>query len=63
MNCPAPLIDPAKKGNQHENNYFDVYQPDATLAGGIAPVKKVLDQCRETGRPFLYAEFHLHLAK
>jgi L-alanine-DL-glutamate epimerase-like enolase superfamily enzyme len=35
-----------------EKDCFDVYQPDATFAGGIAQVKKVLDRCRETGRLF-----------
>jgi len=44
------------KGSRHENyrhfekDCFDVYQPDATFAGGIAQVKKVLDRCRETGQ-------------
>ena len=29
-----------------EKDCFDVYQPDATFAGGIAQVKQVMDACR-----------------
>jgi L-alanine-DL-glutamate epimerase-like enolase superfamily enzyme len=35
-----------------EKDCFHVYQPDATFAGGIAQVKKVIDACREKGREF-----------
>ena len=35
-----------------EKDCFDVYQPDATFAGGIAQVRQVLDRCRKTGRLF-----------
>ncbi len=35
-----------------EKDCFDVYQPDATFAGGIAQVKKVMDACREKDRLF-----------
>ena len=33
-----------------EKDCFDVYQPDATFAGGIAQVKQVIDACHEHGR-------------
>ena len=33
-----------------EKDCFHVYQPDATFAGGIAQVKKVIDTCREKQR-------------
>jgi len=35
-----------------EKDCFHVYQPDATFAGGIAQVKKVIDACRERGREY-----------
>ena len=35
-----------------EKDCFHVYQPDATFAGGIAQVKKVIDACKEMGREF-----------
>ena len=35
-----------------EKDCFDMYQPDATFAGGIAQVKQVIDKCIETGRAF-----------
>ena len=35
-----------------EKDCFHVYQPDATFAGGIAQVKKVIDACRGKGREF-----------
>jgi D-galactarolactone cycloisomerase len=35
-----------------EKDCFHIYQPDATFAGGIAQVKKVIDACREKGREF-----------
>jgi D-galactarolactone cycloisomerase len=35
-----------------EKDCFHVYQPDATFAGGIAQVKKVIDACREKGREY-----------
>lgn len=35
-----------------EKDCFDVYQPDATFAGGIAQVKKVMDMCRIKQRLF-----------
>ena len=35
-----------------EKDCFDVYQPDATFAGGIAQVKKVIDTCRQKNRLF-----------
>jgi L-alanine-DL-glutamate epimerase-like enolase superfamily enzyme len=35
-----------------EKDCFHVYQPDATFAGGIAQVKKVIDACKEKGREF-----------
>ena len=33
-----------------EKDCFDIYQPDATFAGGIAQVKKVIDACIEHDR-------------
>jgi len=35
-----------------EKDCFDIYQPDATFAGGIAQVKKVIDACHTSGREF-----------
>jgi L-alanine-DL-glutamate epimerase-like enolase superfamily enzyme len=35
-----------------EKDCFDVYQPDATFAGGIAQVKMVIDACHRTQRLF-----------
>ncbi len=35
-----------------EKDCYDVYQPDATFAGGIAQVKRVIDACRERGREY-----------
>ncbi len=35
-----------------EKDCFDVYQPDATFAGGIAQVKKVIDMCHRKQRLF-----------
>ena len=35
-----------------EKDCFDIYQPDAVFAGGIAQVKKVIDTCRQSGRAF-----------
>ncbi len=35
-----------------EKDCLDIYQPDATFAGGIAQVKQVIDKCRETGALF-----------
>ena len=35
-----------------EKDCFDIYQPDATFAGGIAQVRQVLDACRKKGRSF-----------
>ena len=35
-----------------EKDCFDVYQPDAMFAGGIAQVKKVIDMCHEKDRLF-----------
>ncbi len=32
-----------------EKGSYDIYQPDATMGGGIGDVKKVLDACRERG--------------
>ncbi len=32
-----------------EKGSYDIYQPDATMGGGIGDVKKVLDACREQG--------------
>jgi len=33
-----------------EKDCFDIYQPDASFAGGIAQVKKVIDMCRDNDR-------------
>ncbi len=35
-----------------EKDCFHVYQPDATFAGGIAQVKRVIDACHAHGREF-----------
>ena len=35
-----------------EKDCFHVYQPDATFAGGIAQVKKVIDTCHQKKREF-----------
>lgn len=35
-----------------EKDCFDIYQPDATFAGGIAQVMKVIDACHVHGREF-----------
>jgi D-galactarolactone cycloisomerase len=35
-----------------EKDCFDIYQPDATFAGGIAQVMQVIEACRQTGRRF-----------
>lgn len=35
-----------------EKDCFHVYQPDATFAGGIAQVKKVIDACHEHDRQY-----------
>jgi L-alanine-DL-glutamate epimerase-like enolase superfamily enzyme len=35
-----------------EKDCFDVYQPDATFAGGIAQVQRVMDMCRQKNRLF-----------
>jgi len=35
-----------------EKDCFHVYQPDATFAGGIAQVKKVIDACQTHGREY-----------
>ncbi len=35
-----------------EKDCFDVYQPDATFAGGIAQVKQVMDMCQRKRRLF-----------
>ncbi len=35
-----------------EKDCFDVYQPDATFAGGIAQVKQVIDTCKKKKRLF-----------
>ncbi len=35
-----------------EKDCFDIYQPDATIAGGIAQVKKVMDACHAKKRGF-----------
>ena len=32
-----------------EKGSYDIYQPDATMGGGIGDAKKVLDACRELG--------------
>jgi L-alanine-DL-glutamate epimerase-like enolase superfamily enzyme len=35
-----------------EKDCFDIYQPDATFAGGIAQVKQVMEACRANSRAF-----------
>lgn len=35
-----------------EKDCFHIYQPDATFAGGIAQVKKVIDACHAHGREY-----------
>jgi len=35
-----------------EKDCFHIYQPDATFAGGIAQVRKVMEACRQQGREF-----------
>lgn len=35
-----------------EKDCFDIYQPDATFAGGISQVKKVIEACEKKGRLF-----------
>jgi D-galactarolactone cycloisomerase len=35
-----------------EKGSYDIYQPDATMGGGISDAKKVLDACRERGLGF-----------
>lgn len=55
-----------------EKDCFDVYQPDATFAGGIAQVRQVIDACRLKGRQFsphtwtngigFYISWNLYLA-
>jgi len=35
-----------------EKDCFDIYQPDATFAGGIAQIRQVIDMCHEKGRLF-----------
>jgi D-galactarolactone cycloisomerase len=35
-----------------EKGSFDIYQPDATMGGGIGDARKVLDACRERGLGF-----------
>lgn len=35
-----------------EKDCFDVYQPDATFAGGIAQVQRVMEMCRQKERLF-----------
>jgi L-alanine-DL-glutamate epimerase-like enolase superfamily enzyme len=35
-----------------EKECFDIYQPDATFAGGIAQVKRVIDECRRRDLQF-----------
>ncbi len=35
-----------------EKDCFDIYQPDATFAGGIAQVRKVIDACHRHERDF-----------
>lgn len=55
-----------------EKDCFDIYQPDATFAGGIAQVKQVIDACKQKGRMFsphtwtngigFYVNWNLYLA-
>jgi L-alanine-DL-glutamate epimerase-like enolase superfamily enzyme len=35
-----------------EKDCFDIYQPDATFAGGIAQVRQVMEMCRQKDRLF-----------
>ena len=35
-----------------EKDCFDIYQPDATFAGGIAQVKQIIDMCHQKNRLF-----------
>ena len=35
-----------------EKDCYDVYQPDATFAGGIAQVRRVIDKCYQAGRQY-----------
>jgi L-alanine-DL-glutamate epimerase-like enolase superfamily enzyme len=35
-----------------EKDCFDIYQPDATFAGGIAQVRQVIEACKARGRLF-----------
>ena len=35
-----------------EKDCFDIYQPDATFAGGIAQVQQVMEMCRQKNRLF-----------
>ena len=35
-----------------EKDCFDIYQPDATFAGGIAQVRRVMEMCRQKNRLF-----------
>jgi hypothetical protein len=39
-----------------EKDCFHVYQPDATFAGGIAQVQKVMEMCRQKERLFTQEE-------
>jgi D-galactarolactone cycloisomerase len=55
-----------------EKDCFHIYQPDATFAGGIAQVKKVIEACKARGRIFsphtwtngigFYINWNLYLA-
>ncbi len=36
-----------------EKDCFDIYQPDATFAGGIAQVRQVMEMCRQKKRPWI----------
>lgn len=55
-----------------EKDCLDIYQPDATFAGGIAQVKQAIDACRAKGRRFsphtwtngigFYINWNLYLA-
>jgi len=55
-----------------EKDCFDIYQPDATFAGGIAQVRQIIDACRAKGRQFsphtwtngigFYINWNLYLA-
>jgi L-alanine-DL-glutamate epimerase-like enolase superfamily enzyme len=35
-----------------EKGSYDIYQPDATMGGGISDAKRVMDACRERGLGF-----------